>query len=815
MVKSFFKFISITLLFVSVLFGQEKVSYRSLPVHHAPDKKFHMIHLSLNLHFNISKEEIIGSATEKIVPLGTEYKTIHLDAMDMTIKKVTLGKKILTYNYDGKILSVNLDKPYDFTDTLTFTVDYITVPPRRGIFFIMPDSAYPNVTPQLWSQSESEDARYWYPCHDYPDDYSTSSITATVPAGWVVVSNGLLKKVETNKNERTETFFWVEDKPHVVYLNSIVVGKFKILKTRWDNVPIEYYVSPQYVEDAKSNFSHTPDILKYFSNVTGYHYPWQKLSLSGVSQFTAGGMENVSAITLTDETFHDKNAHPEETTTDLVSHETAHQWFGDLLTCRTWANVWLNEGFATYFEALYGEHAFGKDHFIYEMYKDHQLVLNAEKHGRMPTVDDRYNTADDAFGVNVYERGASILHMLKTILGDRLFFKAIRQYVYKNQFHNVDTHDFEIAVQNATGRNLYWFYNEWLYQGGHPIFKVKYNYDENTHKLYMNVAQTQKIDSLTPVYKMPVDIFIVTKSQKITEQILVDSVTNSYVFDVPAKPLMVNFDEENALLKEIHFDKNVDELIYQLKNDPNVVGRLWAAEQLGKKKDDKAEDALVAELKDDGFNEVRAASAEALSNFQNDKAKNALFLAVNDEDADVQISTVKALGKFKEDDVAKKLEEIFNNASVYPIKAVAVSSLASVDSLKALPVIYKALNMDSYRQEIRVAALNALVKIDSNNAYAEAENFAKYGQPETIRLHAIEIMIKLNRDNITTMKLLKKYSEDPYWMARLVAINGLGKIGDKKILSFLKKLENKVDDYRILESVRRAIKEIEVRTNKS
>ncbi|MCL4540372.1 MAG: M1 family metallopeptidase, partial [Bacteroidetes bacterium] len=322
-----------------------------------------------------------------------------------------------------------------------------------------------------------EDARYWFPCHDYPDDFMTSSVTATVPENWVVISNGLLEKVTTDRKDKTKTFHWVESKTHVIYLISIVAGEFSVVRDHYGNIPIYYYVAPEYAKYAKLDFSHTPDILRFYSDVTHYPYPWQKLALSAVSDFTFGGMENVSAITLTDQTMHGIDAEPQVSTTDLVSHETAHQWFGDLLTCRSWANAWLNEGFATYFEALYGEHAFGEDHFNYEMYRDHEEVVGADKMERRPTVYNRYYSTVDLFGPDIYQRGASILHMLRGIVGKDLFFKAIQHYVHEFQHQNVDSHDFIDAVEEATGYDLGWFFNEWLYKGGHPIFDVSYSYD--------------------------------------------------------------------------------------------------------------------------------------------------------------------------------------------------------------------------------------------------------------------------------------------------------------------------------------------------
>jgi|YelNatPaOPRAMG01_1025707.scaffolds.fasta_scaffold00415_24 aminopeptidase N len=781
-------------------------------IQYAPNREFHMLHIDLNLHFNIEKKEIIGVATEKIVPLRVNYKTVHLDAIDMNIQKVNLGDENLNFTYNGKILSINLNRPYGLSDTLTISIAYSSIP-KKGIYFVLPDSAYKNRTPQLWSQSESEDAQYWFPCHDYPDDFSTSSLTATVPKDWVVVSNGALKNEVTNKIDNTKTFTWVESKPHVVYLNSIVAGKFKILKTSWDDVPIYYYVEPEFVEDAKLNFSHTPDILKYFSEITGYHYAWEKLSLSGVADFTEGGMENVSAITLTDRTFHGINDLPNETTTDLVSHETAHQWFGDLLTCRTWGDSWLNEGFATYFEALYGEHAFGKDHFIYEMYSDHQIVLKAEKYKRQPTVYTGNYNPDDVFTPYIYERGASILHMLKGILGDELFFKAIKHYVKEYQFENVDSHDFENAVTEATGMNLYWFFDEWLNKGGHPVFDINYNYFSDKHKLILHVAQAQTVDSLTPIYKMPVEVCIVTPKEKISKTIWVDSTDNTFEFDVQEKPLMVNFDENNILLKEVNFNKTVDELAYQLENDSNVVGRIWAAQQLGKSGDDRAIKFLDSALHKDTFWAVRAECATVLGEFSNnDAAKNALLNSLNDNDPHVKVAVINALKNFQGKDVTSKLITSFHSSKIYQIKAAAIASLANSDSAKALPLIEEALKLNTKNEDIRSAALTALLKVDPDKAYKTALNFSEYGNPSELRVHAITILSQSNKNIKETVRVLENLTRDSYWLIRIVSVGELGRLGDKDVIPLLEKIAKSDSSFRVVEAAKRSIEEINKRS---
>lgn len=780
----------VLLFFSTFVLGQMREPAQLLPIHHAPNKEFHMIHLDLNFHFNIEKKEVLGVATEKIVPYQNDYKTIHLNAMDMKIEKVTLNGKNLSFQYDDKILSINLDKNYGLNDTLTYSITYSTIP-KKGIFFITPDKAYPKRIPEIWSQSESEDAQYWYPCHDYPDDFSTSSLTATVPEDWVVVSNGLLKKTTTDKKDYTKTFYWDEDKPHVVYLNSIVAGKYKILKTKWDNVPIYYYVEPQFANEAMENFSHTPDILKFFSEVTGHHYEWDKLSLSTVQDFTEGGMENVSAITLTNTTFHDKNAEPQINSTNLVSHETAHQWFGDLLTCRNWANAWLNEGFATFFEALYGQHAFGNDHYVYEMSRNQEQVINADKRERRPIVYNRYNSPDDVFGVYIYPRGADVLNMLRNVLGDQLFFKAIKHYVKEYQFHNVDTHDFEKAVQEATGQNLYWFFDEWVYKAGHPIFKVNYNYNSDAHKLLMTVEQTQKVDSLTPVYKMPVEVYIETPTEKITKRVWVDSLKNTFSFDVKDRPSMVNFDEGHILLEEMDFKKSENELVYQLQHDKDVDGRIWAADQLEKEKSSSSLEALENTLKNDSFWAVRAECAKILGSRNDNSIEQSLLAALNDKDARVQVNAINSLAKFNDAKAADLLKNKFEKDKNYFVRAAALTAYSKIDSLNALPLIDQALKIESQQEVIRTSALEALTKLDSLKAYNEAIKFAEYGQPEPIRIRSVMTLVQHDSNKDKTLKLLEKFSDDPYWIVRLISVNELGRIGDKTSLPILEKEKRK------------------------
>ena len=807
--RNFFSaFILVIFISFSTCTAQLKDSPKLPPEHFAPNREFDLVNIKLELSFNLDKKELMGKAIEKITPLRDKLNQIHLNAVDMTIDSIMLVNNKLKYNYDGKILTIDFDKSFGLNDTLQFEVIYSTIP-QKGLYFVIPDDAYPDRTPQIWSQSEMEDARYWYPCHDYPDDFSTSELVATVPKNWEVVSNGILKRVNTNNLDNTKTFDWVENKPHVIYLNSIVAGVYSVVHDNYGDIPISYYVSPVYKDDAKENFSATPDILKFYSTVTGYQYPWDKLSLAAVTDFTFGGMENVSAITLTDNTLHKQADEPQASSTSLVAHETAHQWFGDLMTCRSWSNAWLNEGFATYFTALYEEHAFGEDQFAYQMMDDHNSVINADKIERRPTVYNRYNDPVDLFSAYIYPRGASILHMIRGIVGKDLFFKAIKYYVHKYKFHNVDTHDFENAVQEATGYNLYWFFDEWAYKGGHPIFDVSYKYNDAGHTLNLNVKQVQKVDDITPVYRMPVNILIQTKSEKINKTITVDSLENNYTFNVSEKPLMVNFDEGSYLLKEVKFDKSIDELAFQLKNDEDAAGRIWTAGQLSKYNGEAAEKALIDGLQNDSFYGVRSACAKELSKYANEESHSALMKALDDIDARVKDAAITSLGNFKDANTLKTLTKIFNSSQNDYIRAACVNSISEIDTTNALPLITRALGQSSHREIVAVTALRNLAKISPEDAYDKSVDLSQYGKPQNVRVSAIYLLAKINKDQDKTLDLLKGYAADPYIWARRAALTGLGEIGDKAIIPFIKEREGIETDGRLKQAAKEAIEYIE------
>ncbi len=791
------------LIISSPLFGQSRP-----PVHHSPNRTFDLLNLKLELRFDMSKSAVAGEATETLIPLRMNMDSLHLNAVGMKIKNVGMNGRMLGYSYDDTTLSIALGRVYNLSDTLTLAINYYTKP-VKGLTFITPDSAHPNRHPEVWSQSEAEDARYWYPCHDYPDDFATSEMMVTVPDTWTVISNGALKNVTENKGSSEKTFDWVEVHPHVIYLNSVIAGIFNRYEDHYGDIPIYYYSDPKYGDQISKNFSKEPDVLKFYSKVTGQPYVWEKMALTTTTDFIWGGEENVSAITLTDNTIHDKYAEPQVSSISLIAHESAHQWFGDLMTCRSWAHAWLNEGFATYFEAMYQEHAFGKDEFSYELYRNHRSVLAADNRERIPTVRNWYNDPVDMFGTYIYPRGASVLHMLRGMLGDSLFFKAIHHYVAENKFQNVDTHDFADAVREATGYNLYWFFNEWLYKVGHPKFDVTHNYDQETHQLTLQVRQTQRVDSLTPVYRMPVQVYIQTDHDSLLKTVWVNSLENTFTFDVPEKPRMVNYDENHWLLAEVYPHKTLKEWTWQLNHDPNVAGRISAINALASR-GDSASSAIKEALKNDTYWAVRSHAASALARLNGNDVKKALENSVRvDKDARVQQAAVAALGNFKGRDVSGLLTETYKENKNYFVRAAVVNSLTHIDKKRAMPIINEAMKTSSYSNVLQQAALRSLVMVNPQKGWTAAKQWLVYGKPTDMRVEAIRLLVSSGVNESETHDILVSHLGDPYIWVRNAAIKELGQTGTVSDIPVLKARIRNEPDARLRQSARQAITNIQ------
>ncbi len=363
----------------------------------ARSRTYDVLHYRIEVSFDEPNRKVLGRVTTSLVPFLQEFTSIAFDAEQMQIQKVTMGKKELRFEVEPKTLVIHLDRAYSLLDTLTVSVEY-SCTPKRGLYFVQPDSAYPEKPWQIWTQGEDMDNHFWFPCYDFPNDRATSEMLITVKSNYVAVSNGGLVGIREDKKGGTKTFHWRVSKPHVSYLIMLAAGNYALLKDRAGSLPLEYYVYPAQMEDAQICFSKTADMITFFNEKIGFPYAWEKYAQILCRDFVVGGMENTSATTLIDDgTVFDARARVDESPTSLIAHELAHQWWGDVVTCKDWRHLWLNESFASYFDPLYHEHLLGRDEFDHRMSEAQQAGIDVDKRlGRKPIV------SVGSYGENIY-----------------------------------------------------------------------------------------------------------------------------------------------------------------------------------------------------------------------------------------------------------------------------------------------------------------------------------------------------------------------------------------------------------------------------
>lgn len=732
-----------------------------------PDHNFDTRHIALNLRFDWELEQVIGTETIVLSPLVNNLERIELDAAKMTFSSVKLKSgSALKYENDAahEKLYIVLDRPYQPSQELTLLIDYRTnglANPTRnvgltgvGLRFIKPSPDDPSRPKQIWSQGESEYNHHWFPCYDHPNDFFTSELTATVDKPLSVVSNGKLLDTKENQ-DGTRTFHWSIEQPHASYLSSIIVGEYVPITSDYLGVPIVTNVYPHEINEGKVTTARLTEMVKFFSEKTGLKYPYAKYAQTMVRDF-GGGMENISATTQTDNMIHDARTELDQTSDGLQSHELAHQWFGDYLTCRTWADIWLNESFATYFQGMWDEYKLGHDEFLYLDVRgnQNQYFGTWNQGNRRPIVTKNYANPDAVFDTYAYPRGGAVLHMLRRNLGEENWWRAINYYLRKHAHQPVETEQFRIAIEESTGQSMDWFFDEWLYRMGHPVFRVTQTYDAVAKSLKLTVEQRQQVDPewqfpQVTFFRTPVEIEIGTASGTRIEKVMIESrKEQSFTFTADSKPLLVNFDYGGTLIKELEFTKPNDELIYQLTRDQDVQGRLWALGQINTRMRAESvpqteKDALIGEiakaLTNDSFWGMRVEAALALSGISGDVARQALLRATKDKKPAVRTRAIQSLAATKDASLADIYRQFFTDESYAVIRSAAVA-LGQTKNAAAYDSLTKLLETTSWRDNIKASALAGLAALGDKRAMEIGVKYAQNGNQRQVRGAALRLV---------------------------------------------------------------------------
>ncbi len=787
------------------------------PLRTAVDRPIDIQDIRLDLRVDLTKKSVEGSATLQIRGLRT-LKHLDLDAVDFHVKKVsmTLGNKPLhsvQYTHDGKKLTILLPTPWSAGQEATLRVDYRVEDPKQGLHFFGPTSAEPDAPRIVWSQGEPISNRYWFPCIDAPDERQTTELVVTVPEGFEAISNGKLVTSKASPDGKNVTFDWKQDKPHPSYLVTLVVGQFDVVREEWDKVPVLYYVPRGKKDQVATTFARTREMLAFFSKRFGIHYPWDKYAQVVAYRF-GGGMENTSATTMGD-ILQDQRSILDRDSDGIIAHELAHQWWGDLVTCRDWAHLWLNEGFASYAEALWDEHRDGADAYAYNMFQKAAGAISGGK--KRPVLDRRYPTPMSMFDSRAYPKGAWVLHMLRRRVGDDEFFKGVQQYGSTHRLQSAETADFRRTMERVTGRNLERFFYDWTERPGNPVLEVTTEYTPATQQARVVVKQTQSGEPFHFPLTLLVNRSGVTKPVVI-EQDVTDK-ENTFLIPLPGTPTRVEVDPEQAVLAEIKETKGRELWAAQLLEGSTVPVRLQAVRHFRDSKTDEDRELLARALAEEKFWGVQTEIASALAAIGGDKAREALMEGSRHSNARVRRACIQALGNLPSDrQIAEFAAEVLRKVDPsYGVCGAAMRTYAKHKGKDAVAVLSPWLSRPSQNDTLRAAALDALAQTHDPAIIDLLLKYAKAGNPRNARGASLRGLIQLvqkaklneeQRKQIQSVLVDSLQGDDA--MAQFVVLNastGLGPMAST-LLPAVEKLGRDASNERVRELARQTAEKI-------
>jgi aminopeptidase N len=674
-----------------------------------PDREVKVSHLALDLTPDFKQRAFEGRETFQFKPNGKPVPELSLDAVDLTILSVASTVEIQGWQATTDKLIITFVKPLPMDKEAGVTIAY-HAHPSKGIYFRTPEMGYKEGDTQLFSQGESILARHWYPCFDSPNAKFTSEVTCRVPAGMTAVSNGRLVSEEKDPATGLTAFHWSQEQPHANYLIAVAAGYFKKLEDKHNNVPLAFLTPPSDFNEAAAFFRDTKDIMGFFEAEIGMPFPWAKYDQICLNDFVAGGMENTSATLLTDEAMFTEATENIYDGDGLISHEMAHQWFGDLVTCDDWSDIWLNEGFATYYALLYDGHKNGHDSMLYGLYQDARRITVTQDDTNA-IVRRTYGDPEDVFGrfnYLAYPKGSWVLHMLRSELGEELYRRCIKTYLERHQYGNVVTEDLRKVIEELSGRSYDQFFDQWLYHAHHPELEASYSWDEKTRLAKVSLRQAQKIDQNVLLFSFPLTIRFKGKFGTMDHPILVKEKEADFFFPLESAPRIVRLDPDYTVLAKTTLNLPNDMLYSQLADREDVMGRLLAIEQLADKKDQETVGKLKEAMNNDPFYGVRIEAAKALRSIHTDDALEALLASTHQPDARVRLQLARAMDGFYRDTAYASARNALETEKNPAILGADIDALGNYAQPEVRDALIKFLNSESYRNQLAVAAIYAM-----------------------------------------------------------------------------------------------------------
>ncbi|AFY60791.1 M1 family metallopeptidase [Synechococcus sp. PCC 6312] len=810
----------------SFLDGESRPSFvlSGAKPHYNPDRPGQVEHIFLDLNLDLQQQQCWGTCQIRLNPIVPGLEQLTLDAVNQNIKGVWINDQSVNYSYDGEQLIIALAHPPTPGQPITIKIDYHLDHPQRGLYFVLPNEHYPHKPIQAWTQGEDEDSRFWFPCFDYPGQLATSEIRVRVPQPYMAISNGELRGVEDHGDHKI--YHWYQPQVHPTYLMTLAVGEFTELQDSWQGKPVTYYVTPGREADGQRTMGKTPQMIEFFSQKYGYNYPYPKYAQVCVDDFIFGGMENTSTTLLTDRCLLDERAALDNRNSEsLVAHELAHQWFGDLVVIKHWSHAWIKEGMASYSEIMWTEQEYGADEAAYYRLGEIRNYLHEDSSRyRRPIVTHIYREAIELYDRHLYEKGACVYHMIRAELGEDLFWKAIHTFVQDNAHKTVETIDLLRAIEKATGRNLMPLFDQYVFRGGHPDYKVVYRWDSKSKLAVITVTQTQASkEGTSPLERglfdldIPLGFGFVADSGEVTSQTLsvrIHEPEQSFYIPLPQKPQFISFDVGNHTLKTVTLEYPLPELKSQLKHDPEPLSRINAAKALAKKGGLEAVIALAHGLEMDPFWGVRVEIAKQLGTIKLDQALHALAIGLQDTEARVRRACVDAITSFKSTEAYQliKAMAIHGDAS-YLVEAAALRGIGEIAAAKpgdkpkpkkVFKILETALEERSgWNEVVRAGAIGGLGALkELPEAVDLVLDYTQLGIPQPLRLAAIRTLGTLGKSQ--TPELLERIlnrvqhlSTESFFLTQVAVISALSQMDSSQALGLLRHMAEQCLDGRV------------------
>jgi aminopeptidase N len=748
-----------------------------------------VLHYAIDLRLDPRALALDGTCTLRFEPRGPDLIQLPLELAGLQVSGVVDERgRQLSYTHDGERLIVNLAERLMAGQQSAVSISYWGTP-KKGLHFA---GLRDGLATQVFTHGQCADAHWWFPCWDQLGERATSEVRVTMPKSWTSLAAGV--RVERTDNGESVTERWVMDVPHVTYLETLVAGRFAVSESSAGSIPLVALCEPACQPYLETALASTPGVLAFLQELTGLAYPYPKYGQACVDNFLWSGMENISATTLKDEILLDERGLRDARPEGLIAHEAAHQWFGDLMTCGSWSDVWLNEGLATYAGMLYVEATEGPDAFKAAM-RDLQEAYVAADVGdaRRPTVYGVYEDPEDLFtrGGQTYGGAASRVHLLRGMLGDRLFFDGIRTYVAENQGRDVVTADFQRAMEKASGRNLESFFVQWFHSSGYPEFEFDWSWDE-TGKLVVEIAQVQEATRGTPgAFEVPVLLEVRDEGGSSVSTLQLTKRRNVFELHAPERPTWVSFDHGSWIPKKLDYEAGFDEALARAARDEDPNGRRDAIRALARMADRVREPArhqfAVAEiannLRKHSASAVRVDAAKALGTLGGDEARERLMAAAaSDSDPGVRVQSLRELARWGEsDELAKFARDQYAKGYSYAVMAAAGELIAASDPGQAYAWVTAKLFEESPQDRLRVELIAVLAKLPHDGVVPQLVAWTSDDSASNeSRTAAAKALGDLGRGSTPAREALIGLLDERDFKLRNAALVALGKLGDHR-----------------------------------